>query len=225
MESYADIPRIEEKTLVEIRKYIRKLFGGFPVLKAHNIIQDDIESDVCYYMYKDKKKKDENGNIYYETFTDSMRKIKTEKHYRAFIKNCVMNTLLTKAREVEKKPIFASLDYTGENIKSYTDECLGESLESRIPDPSAFVEPKIMISIAMSSIEDMRYPEYVFHIDENNTKVLEARDIMEWIITGRQLSALAKSITIKGTDENIKVKELDKEVNIITKKLRKELED
>lgn len=216
MESYADDPLIEEKTLKLIEGYVKKYYYSFKTLIAHGIPQEDVISDTCLYMYKTNK----NG----EDFLDKMSKIKTEKHYRAFIKRSVMNTFYTLKRKWEKEPIVASLDYTGESLKDYTDECLGESLIDRIPDPNAFVEDKVMESIALNAINNEEYDDLVFYLDENNIKPLETKDIVAWIVGGRTIKALTESVYRKSTKEQVEQKYLKNEVERITNELRKELE-
>ena len=217
MENYAEDPEIMGKTLDLIYDYVKRFYYNFATLQAHGIQQDDIVSDVCYYMYKVNKKG--------ESFLDKMSKIKTEKHHKAFVKRSVMNTLLTKTRECSTKPIVASLDYTGESLKDYTDECLGESLMDRIPDPNAFVEEKVMESIAVNSIENKKYKNLVFYLDERHTKILETKDIVSWLIYGRTIKALSESIYDKENNKQVDIKYLKDEVKKITKQLGKELKN
>lgn len=215
MENYAEVPQIEEKTLELIRYYIRKYFNQYSILRQHGIIQDDIESDVCLYMFKTNKKG--------ASFLDKMSEIKTEVHYRAFVKLSVTNTLRTKAREVKNKPILYSLNYTGVEVKDYTDEGLGESLIDKVADTRIDVENEALLDVALSAIENRKYKDLVFYINEKETKDLEVEDLVRWVLSGRTKKALAESVYNKSTKKFMTVKEATNILNKVLEELRKEL--
>lgn len=137
MKNFSEDPQIEVKTLDLVQYYVRKYFGRSAMLKAHGFSVDDLESDVCWYVFKTSKKG--------ETFLNKMEKIKTLKHHRAFVKRAVINMVMSREREFSKKPIVKSLDY----ILDDTDD----AFEEIVADPRQDTERKAILNVALSKIK------------------------------------------------------------------------
>lgn len=149
MENFAECSDIEQRVLNLIRYYTRKFYSLNVSLRAHGVTMADIESDVCYYIYKTNKKG--------ETFIDKMRKIKTEKHLRAFVKLSVNNMIGTYGRSIKNKPIAMSLDYLEEDQST--------EFVDLVVDSGVNVETEALFKIAINAIPNKRYKDLYFVVD------------------------------------------------------------
>jgi len=198
MKSYAEKENIEQEVLDLIRHYISKVFSTYGNLKYKGIDRDDIESDVCFYIFKVNSKG--------ETFLDKMSKIKTIKHLRAFVKRSVINKVNEKIRELESKPIFVELDY---KMTKYYDanfeQCSGaEDNYNAIEDTNRNTEYEALLSAALNSIKIDKYPTYKFEYEPGKYKVLETTDLLWMIVHKKSVIAMTESVISKNTGTSIK---------------------
>ena len=215
MKSYAEKENIEQEVLELIRYYIGKIFVSYGNLRSYSgIYKDDIESDVCFYIFKTNKKG--------ETFLDKMSKIKDLKHLKAFVKRCVINQVNSKIREVESKPIFVRLDYkmAQEGLDQNFSSC-DNSVDNFnvIADPEKDTEREALIYTAINSVSIDTYEAYLYEYEEGKYKVLDSADII-WMITRKKSATpMCESVISVRTKKPIK----DATLQIIFLKEREKL--
>ena len=191
MKSYAEREDIEQIVLNLIRYYIGKMFNTYGNLKYKGIQKDDIESDVCFYIFKTNKKG--------ETFLDRMSEIKTLKHLRAFVKRCVINQLNARIRDVDNGPVFVELDYKITSDFSVDFDSNDFDNYRVISDPNANTERSALISTAINSIKIDTYNSYLYEYEKGKFKVLDTEDLFWMIEHKKSVTVMAEAVISKKT--------------------------
>lgn len=221
MKSYAEKENIEQEVLELIRYYIGKVFITYGGIKNYSgLYKDDIESDVCYYIFKTSEKG--------ETFLDKMSKITTLKHLRAFIRTCVVNQVNRKIKYIKSKPIMVSLDYKMSNKDDFELSLSCDNTKDNfnvIPDPNADTERSALIQTALNSISITTYDRYLYEYEKGKFKTLDSEDLI-WMITRKKyIASMVNSVIDKNTGEPIDRTMLNHIAKAEKNKLIKELEN
>lgn len=217
MKSYAEKENIEQDVLELIRYYVGKMFVSYTNVKNYSgLYKDDLESDVCYYIFKTSK----DG----ETFLDKMSKITSLKHLRAFVKKCVMFQMNNKIRDIERKPIMLRLDYKMSEYDDAFESCDNSKDNFEvIADPNVNTERTALIQTAISSVKVEVYDNYLYEYEPGKYKTLDTEDLI-WMITRKKsFSAMVESVINKETHKPMSKERLVQVINKEKAKLIKEL--
>lgn len=175
--------KLNEKVLSLVNKYINIYYGKYSILRRRVYTQDDVASDVLFYLYK----RDKEGNIILYKKIDL---IKSSTYYLDnLIKFSVQMSLRSISRGLSNKPELYTLDYELPSMDSKM-----VSIAESIEDPKVDIEKEIILKVSLNKLEYKEYENLYYYTAPGKKVLFNNRLLLELIVMGKTITSIRESM-------------------------------